>query len=100
MARLVDEAHGSPVHSEGAKAVPHFNEAAIHPPASNGAGNGHAPLPRADADPAINAATAADAAGPEPVAVPSPPSASRPEAESWPPPPWPPPAEPEAPPAR
>ncbi len=32
VARLVDEAHGSPVHSEGAKSVPHFNEAAIRPP--------------------------------------------------------------------
>ena len=37
VARLVDEAHGSPVHDEGAKSVPHFNEAAISAPASNGA---------------------------------------------------------------
>ena len=29
VARLVDEAHGSPVHDEGAKSVPHFHEAAI-----------------------------------------------------------------------
>ena len=33
VARLVDEAHGSPVHDEGAKSVPHFNEAAITAPA-------------------------------------------------------------------
>ena len=49
VARLVDEAHGSPVHSEGAKSVPHFHEAAINAPAANGAngaGNGHAPHPR------------------------------------------------------
>ena len=38
VARLVDEAYGSPVHSEGAKSVPHFHEAAITAPASNGGG--------------------------------------------------------------
>ena len=38
VARLVDEAHGSPVHAEGAKSVPHFHEAAISAPAANGAG--------------------------------------------------------------
>ena len=50
VARLVDEAHGSPVHGEGAKSVPHFHEAAITPAGrqrrgngANGAGNGHAP---------------------------------------------------------
>ncbi len=37
VARLVDEAHGSPVHVEGAKAVPHFHEGAVSAPASNGA---------------------------------------------------------------
>ncbi len=46
VARLVDEAHGSPVHGEGVKSVPHFHEAAISAPApadglvTNGA-NGH-----------------------------------------------------------
>ena len=45
VARLVDEAHGSPVHDEGAKSVPHFHEAAIGRPVGNGAngsGNGDA----------------------------------------------------------
>jgi hypothetical protein len=94
VARLVDEAHGSPVHTEGAKSVPHFNEAAINAPASNGgggngangAGNGHVPH------------TGTDTAG-GPVAVPAapaPPAAQRPETESWPPPPWPPSADPSA----
>ncbi len=32
VARLVDEAHGSPVHDEGAKSVPHFHEAADRAP--------------------------------------------------------------------
>src|SRR5579863_7005431 len=36
VARLVDEAHGSPVHDEGAKSVPHFHEAAVSAPAGNG----------------------------------------------------------------
>jgi len=39
VARLVDEAHGSPVHGDGAKSVPHFSEAAI---TANGHGNGSA----------------------------------------------------------
>ena len=61
VARLVDEAHGSPVHGEGAKSVPHFNEAAIHPPVSNGAGagNGHGPLADADVDAVADAAGSA-----------------------------------------
>jgi hypothetical protein len=75
VARLVDEAHGSPVHGEGAKSVPHFSGAAITP---NGTGNGTAngvhgdeePLPVTAVPPATGAAT--------------------PESESWPPPPWPP----------
>jgi cell division protease FtsH len=59
--RLVDEAHGSPVHTEGAKSVPHFDEIAV-------SGNGHAEV--------------ALEPTPEPATVPS--------ANSWPPPPWPP----------
>jgi cell division protease FtsH len=92
--RLVDEAHGSPVHDEGSKSVPHFNDVAIAPPAPNGANgaNGHEPR-------------GADAAGAEsadgPVTVPATPapaasSGRRPDAESWPPPPWPPPVDPAA----
>jgi cell division protease FtsH len=88
VARLVDEAHGSPVHGEGVKSVPHFHAAAISapPPAdglvTNGA-NGHHTV----ADPGVD-----DDA---PVAVPAPPAApaatgGSPEAEAWPPPPWPP----------
>ncbi len=98
VARLVDEAHGSPVHDEGAKAVPHFHEAAIVPPAANGANgangaaNGHEPHPtdgtnaESGAGPVTVPATPAPAVGP----------ARRPDAESWPPPPWPPPADPAA----
>ena len=42
VARLVDEAHGSPVHAEGSKSVPHFSGAAVRPPAlpSTNGGNG------------------------------------------------------------
>jgi cell division protease FtsH len=77
VARLVDEAHGSPVHGEGAKAVPHFSEAAIAPNGKSiGAGNGahgeEEPLPV--------------------TAAPAPPTgAATPERQAaWPPPPWPP----------
>ena len=92
VARLVDEAHGSPVHDEGAKAVPHFHEAAIRPPEAvagangaggNGAANGHGP----------------DVPSEGPVAVPATPATGQagiPDKESWPPPAWPPPAEPGA----
>ena len=66
--RLVDEAHGSPVHAEGAKAVPHFNGAALE-------GNGHG-LPPATGEPAV---------------VPAAPAVRQEDpAGSWPPPPWPP----------
>jgi cell division protease FtsH len=98
VARLVDEAHGSPVHDEGAKAVPHFHEAAIAPPGpngairGNGASNGHEPRGADDV-------TAESGAGP--ITVPATPASAlgsgrRPDAESWPPPPWPPPADPAA----
>ena len=98
VARLVDEAHGSPVHDEGTKSVPHFNEAAMAPPApngangANGAANGHEPRGLDDAGaetadgPVTVPATPASAAG----------SGRRPDAESWPPPPWPPPVDPAA----
>jgi hypothetical protein len=71
VARLVDEAHGSPVHGEGVKSVPHFSEAAITPNGkTNGSGNGahgeEEPLP-------------VTAAIPE-----------REAREAWPPPAWPP----------
>ncbi|HTU38911.1 MAG TPA: hypothetical protein VMF35_13010, partial [Acidimicrobiales bacterium] len=110
VARLVDQAHGSPVHDEGAKAVPHFHEAAIAPPAgngaagavgparANGAANGHEPQAADDAAPAngpvVVPVTPAPAAG----------SSRGPEPESWPPPQWPPPdpaaGAPEGPPTR
>ncbi|HWW53219.1 MAG TPA: ATP-dependent zinc metalloprotease FtsH, partial [Acidimicrobiales bacterium] len=71
--RLVDEAHGSPVHTEGAKSVPHFGEEQGIVP--NGHSNG---LP-----------TGPDAAPqPEPAGVRSAPPAQA--ASEWPPPPWPP----------
>ena len=73
VARLVDEAHGSPVHAEGAKSVPHFHTArSIN---GNGHGNG------SHGEPVAGAGGPAAAAGG--------PTSPRPEA--WPPPPWPPP---------
>jgi hypothetical protein len=84
VARLVDEAHGSPVHGEGAKSVPHFHEAAI---TANGHGNGS----RGDTD------TDTDA-DPVPVAPAAPPAPVEGQAEpaSWPPPLWPPTGNPSA----
>jgi hypothetical protein len=96
VARLVDEAHGSPVHGEGVKSVPHFSAAAIRAPAatvtngSNGAGdevtggtNGHATVDETgvqDDGPVVSV----------PV-TPSAPATGLPsDAEAWPPPPWPP----------
>jgi cell division protease FtsH len=65
--RLVDEAHGAPVHTEGAKSVPQFNGSSI-----NGNGNG------------------SHTAIPEPAVVPAASSVHQDEAApSWPPPPWP-----------
>jgi hypothetical protein len=81
VARLVDEAHGSPVHDEGAKSVPHFHEAAITAPVSsgaNGSGNGNGDTPHVDL---------AVPAAPAPASTPADP-------EAWAPPPWPPPANP------
>jgi cell division protease FtsH len=81
--RLVDEAYGSPVHTEGAKAVPHFDDdvAAITNGSNgtNGSSNGSAEI-----DPFTN-----DEPEPEPAAVPvsAPPP---PPPADWPPPPWPP----------
>ncbi len=60
--RLVDEAHGEPVHTSGAKAVPSFNAEAI-----NGNGLGL----------------------PEPAVVPAAPATSESDASSWPAPQWP-----------
>ena len=93
VARLVDEAHGSPVHDEGAKSVPHFHEAAISAPVGNGVnGSGNGDAAHADG-------------GPVTVPAAPPPPAGQTEPEAWPPPPWPPPANPasgapEGPPAR
>ncbi|MGD0748388.1 MAG: ATP-dependent zinc metalloprotease FtsH [Acidimicrobiales bacterium] len=99
VARLVDEAHGSPVHTEGAKSVPHFHAGAISAPASNGgvpdgaaggngAGNGHGPHHQPVSDGTAGAVTVP--------AAPAPPAGQHPDAESWPPPAWPPPADPTA----
>ena len=56
VARLVDEAHGSPVHGEGAKSVPHFHEAALSAPVGNGAnGSGNGDVPHAEADAGVDA---------------------------------------------
>jgi cell division protease FtsH len=102
VARLVDEAHGSPVHDEGTKSVPHFNEAAITAPASNGSngsgsGNGQHAVTDGSAGhdnghehgqhPVTDGTPGADQG---PVAVPG--HAADPE--TWAPPPWPPPSNP------
>jgi cell division protease FtsH len=102
VARLVDEAHGSPVHTEGAKSVPHFHEAAITAPVANGAngsasGNGqHAVTDGSPGhehghehgqQPVTDGTSGADQG---PVAVPGHSS----DPETWAPPPWPPPANP------
>ncbi len=77
VARLVDEAHGSPVHQEGTKSVPHFHEAAVKPPALQTGGNGTGmPAGATNGHAATNGEV-------DPVTV-------RTEPESWPPPPWPP----------
>jgi hypothetical protein len=68
VSRLVDEAHGSPVHTEGAKAVPHFEETSL---VDNGHTNGSLDH------------------SPEPATVGSNPGAM-PPVTAWPPPPWPP----------
>jgi hypothetical protein len=87
--RLVDEAHGSPVHTEGAKSVPHFHEGAITGSASNGAngsGNGDGTHGESDED---------LVGGPVAVpATPASPAGGQPDPEAWAPPPWPPPADP------
>jgi cell division protease FtsH len=80
VARLVDEAHGSPVHGEGAKSVPHFHEAAI---TANGHGNGSLAEGDADADQVPVPVT--------PTVQPAPVEGqSQSEPAQWPPPPWPP----------
>ena len=98
VARLVDEAHGSPVHGEGVKSVPHFSEAAISAPVakvtngSNGATDGSAAAGRPNGHGTLDE-TGVDDNGPVVAvpATPAAPSATRPtEAEAWPPPPWPP----------
>jgi cell division protease FtsH len=73
--RLVDEAYGSPVHTDGAKSVPAFAGTAL---SGIGNGNGSGSHDNGVHDDA-----------PEPAAVPSAPSAGT-EQVAWPPPPWPP----------
>ena len=112
VARLVDEAHGSPVHTEGSKSVPHFDGATIGASAGNGAGtsasaggnanasgNGHHPV--TDGSPGHEnghehgqhpVTYGSPAAGQGPVAVPG----HAADTETWAPPPWPPPANPAA----
>ena len=91
VARLVDEAHGSPVHDEGAKSVPHFHEAAI-----SRAGQQRRQRQRQRGRPARRGRRL-DAAVP---VWPCPPHRRRPiaraEPDAWAPPPWPPPANPAA----
>jgi cell division protease FtsH len=85
--RLVDEAYGSPVHTEGAKAVPHFDDdvAAITNGSNgtNGSANGSA-NGSSEIDPFTNDAPEPEPAG-VPVSAPPPPPPA-----NWPPPPWPP----------
>jgi cell division protease FtsH len=71
--RLVDEAHGEPVHTEGAKSVPQFAGSSI-----SGLGNGNGSRNGSHGD------------SPEPAVVSAAPAALEPESEAWPPPPWPP----------
>ena len=73
VSRLVDEAHGAPVHTEGAKSVPQFNGAPTN-------GNG----------------TASRDADPQPAVVPPRRSARPGPTAPWAPPPWPPPESPSA----
>jgi cell division protease FtsH len=96
VARLVDEAHGSPVHDEGAKAVPHFHEAAIAPPAANGANGAGTTNGHGAHDESAVPESAPAPAGQGPVAVPAAPApgALPTDRESWPPPQWPPATEP------
>ncbi|HSZ36799.1 MAG TPA: ATP-dependent zinc metalloprotease FtsH [Acidimicrobiales bacterium] len=99
VARLVDEAHGSPVHGEGVKSVPHFHEAAISAPApvdgllTNGA-NGHATVADTGVDDDAPVAVPAPAA-PTPPAAPTA-SGRTLEPKAWPPPAWPPASDPAA----
>ena len=84
--RLVDEAHGEPVHATGAKSVPSFSAEAINE-SSTESSNGHS-LPVAQEIPDPNPE-------PEPVAVSSTvPGAGGTEeiVQSWPAPAWPPPS--------
>ncbi len=82
VAQLVDEAHGSPVHAEGSKSVPHFSGAAVRPPVvpSTNGGNG------ADA----GAGSANGHAGPAATNGEVDPVTVRADTDAWPPPPWPP----------
>ncbi len=76
--RLVDEAHGRPVHTSGAKAVPAFNG---HRNGNGSGGNG-----RRNGSPEPAGSVAPGGGGPSP--LPSSGEAPRPEG-TWPPPAWP-----------
>jgi len=97
--RLVDNAFGGPVHTSGAKAVPHFTGNGSNGNSSNGNGsstNGsgahdapqEAPVPAA---PPAEPAPPAEAGWPSPPWPTSPPPQhpAQPPASGWPPPPWP-----------
>ena len=97
--RLVDEAHGSPVHTEGAKSVPNFTAAVVNGRA-NGHGNGAAPEPATAVVKSPSAGTGSGTAqspGAGPSESPSSESLGGPS-DNWPPPPWPPADPAEAPP--
>jgi cell division protease FtsH len=102
VARLVDEAHGSPVHDEGSKSVPHFSDAAMSASPSNGtngsgSGNGQHAVTDGSAGhenghdhgqhPVTDGTPGADQG---PVAVPG----NSADPDTWAPPPWPPPTNP------
>jgi cell division protease FtsH len=97
--RLVDDAHGGPVHTSGAKSVPHFTGNGSNGNGSNGNGsstNGSgahgvpqgAPVPAA---PPAAPVPPAEAGWPSPPWPTSPPPQhpGQPPASGWPPPPWP-----------
>ncbi len=85
--RLVDEAYGSPVHTEGAKSVPQFSSAVVNGLA-NGNGNGAAPepAPATVQPPAPGAGAGAGASD----SASSSASVGGSPSDGWPPPPWPP----------
>jgi hypothetical protein len=90
--RLVDEAHGQPVHTSGAKMVPHFTGNGNGTNGANGNGASGTPAPAGQEQPAP--AEAPEAA---PSGAGAHQSGDQPAPQTWPPPPWPPQAPPAAP---